>query len=307
MKRGQTNGVKNLRILEKEELFKMEPAINPSAIAALYSPDAGNAIPYEFAIALAENAVDNGVEIRIRREVIDITKDKGSEEFELTVKYWEPKHYIQSLKKYGHGERQENEMPNSVQIALHGLLLISTFCMIAMGAYISLDTKMEPAVRQQASVTTLVMIVSGFVSLSSFIQQIVGKNPGEAIARLPFDQIVGKCSPPIGSNGSKKITVEEMHVGGSGSSKAVSGVLVKEEKVKAKYVINCAGGASDRIARLIGDDSFTIKPRLGDYLLLNRNQVSRVLRSLELCTEFLQNHCSFAFHFIRSNIYTICK
>ena len=48
---------------------------------------------------------------------------------------------------------------------------------------------------------------------------------------------------------------------------------VQEEQVKARYVINCAGGASDQIARMIGDESFAIKPRLGDYLLLNRNQV----------------------------------
>lgn len=46
LKRGEKNGVKNLRILEKDELFKMEPHVNPNAIAALYSPDAGNVIPY---------------------------------------------------------------------------------------------------------------------------------------------------------------------------------------------------------------------------------------------------------------------
>lgn len=46
LKRGETNGVKNLRILEKEELFKMEPHVNPDAVAALYAPDAGNVIPY---------------------------------------------------------------------------------------------------------------------------------------------------------------------------------------------------------------------------------------------------------------------
>jgi glycerol-3-phosphate dehydrogenase len=53
-------------------------------------------------------------------------------------------------------------------------------------------------------------------------------------------------------------------------------------------VINCAGSGSDKIAKMIGDtvcvrrnwkiladkvsQSFKIKPRLGDYLLLNRNQ-----------------------------------
>ena len=78
LKRGETNGVKRLKILNKDELFEMEPAINPKAIAALYSPDAGNVIPYEYAIALAENAVDNGVELRVRRKVTDISKnDKG--------------------------------------------------------------------------------------------------------------------------------------------------------------------------------------------------------------------------------------
>ena len=44
--RGQINGVKNLRIIEKEELHKMEPYVQSNAIAALYSPDAGNVIPY---------------------------------------------------------------------------------------------------------------------------------------------------------------------------------------------------------------------------------------------------------------------
>lgn len=284
MKRGETNGVQNLRILEKTELFEMEPAINPDAIAALYSPDAGNVIPYEYAIALAENAVDNGVELRIRREVMEITKEKdggegagaGDELFVLKVKHWEPQNYVDSLKKYGHGDKKDDgPPPNPFQKGMHGLLLVSTVIMIGMGAYLSLDTNIDADARQQASLVTLVLIVAGFSSLTSFVQEITGgPNPGEAIAKLPFQLIVEKCTPPVGSEkDGSKVQVEDMFVGGSGSSKAVNGVVVEEEIVKAKYVINCAGGASDRIAKLIGDDSFEIKPRLGDYLLLNRNQV----------------------------------
>ena len=41
----------------------MEPKIAPEATAALFSPDAGTLIPYEYTIALAENAADNGVEV----------------------------------------------------------------------------------------------------------------------------------------------------------------------------------------------------------------------------------------------------
>jgi glycerol-3-phosphate dehydrogenase len=63
-----------------------------------------------------------------------------------------------------------------------------------------------------------------------------------------------------------------MMMGGSGSQNAVGGVEVELETVRAKYVINCAGVASDKIARMIGDTSFNIKPRLGEYLLLHKNQ-----------------------------------
>ena len=49
--RGETNGVQNLRIVDQNELRQMEPYIHPDAIAALYSPDAGNVIPYEFAVS----------------------------------------------------------------------------------------------------------------------------------------------------------------------------------------------------------------------------------------------------------------
>jgi len=89
MERGRKNGVKRLRIIKKEELFEMEPALNPDAIARLHYPDADNVIPCEFVIALAENALDNGVELRIRHEVTDITK-KGKL-LKVDVCHWEPK------------------------------------------------------------------------------------------------------------------------------------------------------------------------------------------------------------------------
>ena len=47
----------------------MEPALHADATAALFAPTAGTLTPYEFTIALCENAADNGVEFRLRREV----------------------------------------------------------------------------------------------------------------------------------------------------------------------------------------------------------------------------------------------
>jgi glycerol-3-phosphate dehydrogenase len=46
LERGHTNGVQRLRIIDREELRQIEPHVNDNAIAALYSPDAGNVIPY---------------------------------------------------------------------------------------------------------------------------------------------------------------------------------------------------------------------------------------------------------------------
>jgi len=45
-KRGETNGVQYLRIVDQAELRKMEPHINPEAVGALYAREAGNVIPY---------------------------------------------------------------------------------------------------------------------------------------------------------------------------------------------------------------------------------------------------------------------
>jgi len=45
-----------------------------------------------------------------------------------------------------------------------------------------------------------------------------------------------------------------------------------EEQVKARYVVNCAGLGSDKIAKMVGDDSFYMKPRIGEYILLHKNQ-----------------------------------
>lgn len=44
------------------------------------------------------------------------------------------------------------------------------------------------------------------------------------------------------------------------------------EELEASYIVNCAGGYSDRIASMVGDDQFTIIPRAGEYLLLDKTE-----------------------------------
>ena len=54
--RGITNGVKGLRILNKEEVRAMETNISDQVIAALYAPTGGIVCPFHMTIAFAENA-----------------------------------------------------------------------------------------------------------------------------------------------------------------------------------------------------------------------------------------------------------
>ncbi len=42
------------------------------------------------------------------------------------------------------------------------------------------------------------------------------------------------------------------------------------DTVEAAYVINCAGVFADEIAAMIGDESFSIRPRRGEYMLLDK-------------------------------------
>jgi L-2-hydroxyglutarate oxidase LhgO len=102
-----------------------------------------------------------------------------------------------------------------------------------------------------------------------------GKNTN-AINFANFSKVVESAGRAIGLGGTA-VEVSDMLVGGSGSSRIQKGVTVETETVRAQFIVNCAGGASDKIARMIGDDSFYIKPRMGDYILLNRNQVRSVL------------------------------
>lgn len=77
LERGKKNGVKDLRIIERDELAKLEPNISDSAVAALYAPTGGIICPFTLNIALAENACKNGVEFRFDSEVTGIEKTNG--------------------------------------------------------------------------------------------------------------------------------------------------------------------------------------------------------------------------------------
>ncbi len=55
------------------------------------------------------------------------------------------------------------------------------------------------------------------------------------------------------------------------------------EKAQCRYLVNCAGGYSDSIARMAGDDFFTVIPRAGEYMLLDKVEGKRVSHTIFQC------------------------
>jgi glycerol-3-phosphate dehydrogenase len=81
LKNGKKNGVKDLEIIKRDRILELEPQLNPDVKYALYAKDVGVTSPYEYAIALAENAVENGVDLFLEHEVLNIIRMKSG--FEL--------------------------------------------------------------------------------------------------------------------------------------------------------------------------------------------------------------------------------
>jgi glycerol-3-phosphate dehydrogenase len=76
--RGRRNGVPGLRILNQAELRSREPNIGPAARGALLAETGGICCPYELTIALATQAVLNGVRLELNCQVQSVNRAEGS-------------------------------------------------------------------------------------------------------------------------------------------------------------------------------------------------------------------------------------
>ena len=72
--RGEANGVPGLRLVERDELLEMEPALNPAVTCALLVPTSGIVSPYELTFALADDAALNGVVFRMNEPVTSVRR-----------------------------------------------------------------------------------------------------------------------------------------------------------------------------------------------------------------------------------------
>ena len=60
-------------------------------------------------------------------------------------------------------------------------------------------------------------------------------------------------------------------------------VYSDNDSVSAKYVINCAGVHADDISKMVGDNSFDIRPRKGEYMLLDREVGDHISHTIFRC------------------------
>lgn len=72
--RGVKNGVDGLRILDADEVHRLEPQLSDGVTCALHAPTGAIVCPYDLTIAAIGNAMDNGVELRRNFPVCGIDK-----------------------------------------------------------------------------------------------------------------------------------------------------------------------------------------------------------------------------------------
>ena len=77
-RRGVANGVKNLKVVEYDELHQIEPNVSKNATCALWAPTGSIVCPYELTIAAIGNAMDNGAALMLDFDVADIKDEDGN-------------------------------------------------------------------------------------------------------------------------------------------------------------------------------------------------------------------------------------
>ncbi len=76
-KRGEEYGGADFEIIGPDQIFALEPNLNPQTIAALHVRGLGVVHPPEWAFALIENAAQNGARIYLDTPVVDIRPREG--------------------------------------------------------------------------------------------------------------------------------------------------------------------------------------------------------------------------------------
>lgn len=84
--RGLKNKVSGLELIDGSVVKKIEPNVSENVVGALLCKSAGIVCPFNLNVALMENAIDNGVDLYLQNEVIDIKKIINNNEDYFEIK-----------------------------------------------------------------------------------------------------------------------------------------------------------------------------------------------------------------------------
>jgi len=84
----------------------------------------------------------------------------------------------------------------------------------------------------------------------------------------PYELCIASIGNAMDNGADLKVEFEVAGIEREGNEYVITSA--KGETVCAKYIVNAAGVYSDKIAKMVGDDSFTVHPRRGEYILLDR-------------------------------------
>lgn len=195
MANGKKCGCEELLILNREQVRSVEPNVHPEIEWALYCPHSGTISPYEYTVALAENAVANGVKVKLQHRVKEIQKHANSLDYRFRV--------------------------------------------------VTVTTSRANSLYRKARTN----VVEGSES---------EKNTSTSSISAAFLTSASTSSTTASST--------------SASTPVPAGPLPREEAFLARFVINCAGVASDKIADMVGAKDFSIIPTVGEFILLDTSQ-----------------------------------
>ncbi len=99
-RQGEENGVKQLQILSAAEVKEKEPHISEKVKAALFAPTGGIVCPFHLTMALAENAVENGVEFSLNTKVEKVIKKTDGYEIRTDKGVYETKTVVNAAGVY---------------------------------------------------------------------------------------------------------------------------------------------------------------------------------------------------------------
>lgn len=91
---GTANGVPGLALLGREETLALEPNLSPEVKGALHAPSAAIVSPWEYALAMAENAVQNGAELRLETRVTGLAPAGEGWRIETTGGVFEARYVV---------------------------------------------------------------------------------------------------------------------------------------------------------------------------------------------------------------------